>query len=607
MPAPGSNPSTAKSWIPVAVLLGTLAVTAAATHHVAVASASQEHEPLAVFVVIGGVCIGLLLFLVTRAQVRARAAAEKTAADVKHAEEAVRRSQEQLRLVIDALPLLISYIDRDHRFRFNNRAYTDWFGVDPEQLVGKPVREFLGEEAYARAAARIERAFAGENVNYERVQRLRDGRDHVINVNLIPHTGPSGQVEGVITLITDITERKAVEEERSRLLAGEREARADAETANRIKDEFLATLSHELRTPLNAILGWAQLLRMNGTPREDFEHGLETIERNAKVQAQLVEDLLDLSRIISGKLRLEMKPLDLPAVMDAALDSVRPAATAKSIRLIPVLDAHAGPVLGDAGRLQQVVWNLLSNAIKFTPEGGRVDLLLQRADGHAEIVVSDTGQGIDPEFLPHVFDRLRQADSSTTRRHGGLGLGLAIVRHLVESHGGTVRAESRGEGKGATFTASLPILTPAASASPRAPVVSGSAQRADGGAALSGVRVLVVDDDPDALDLVSRVLKQSGADVRTAGSAAEALRAMSAYRPHVLLSDIAMPGEDGYDLIRQVRSAQGQTPPAVALTAFARREDRLRALQAGFQSHVSKPVEPAELVAVVATLAKGTD
>jgi len=388
------------------------------------------------------------------------------------------------------------------------------------------------------------------------------------------------------------------------LLLAEQEARADAETANRTKDEFLATLSHELRTPLNAILGWAQLLRIGGLPQDELTHGLETIERNAKVQAQLIEDLLDLSRIISGKLRLEMRPIDLPTVLAAALDSVRPAAEAKSIRIVPLLDAAASPVLGDAGRLQQVVWNLLSNAIKFTPARGTVELVLQRLGGRAEIIVSDTGMGIKPDFLPHVFERLRQADSSSTRRHGGLGLGLAIARHLIESHGGTIEARSAGENRGATFIVSLPLSLNAVVKTAE-PDVSDSDTGLGLRRRLEGVRVLVVDDEPDARELVSRALQRDGADVLAASSAAEALGAIDELNPDVLVSDIAMPGEDGYELIRQLRSRErshGRHLPAVALTAYARKEDRERALRAGYQEHLAKPVEPAQLTAVVANL-----
>lgn len=539
-----------------------------------------------------------------RGQVREVVLILHDVSEVKEAEEALQRNEEQLRLVIDALPVMIGYIDQEKRFRLGNQLYEEWFGVPVAEVEGKSMPEVIGVEAYRVTEPYLERALAGERQVYDRPLRFADGTEHDLHVTFIPHVGLAGHVEGVVALVADVTERRQAERERARLLQAEQEARADAEAANRIKDEFLATLSHELRTPLNAILGWAQLLRTSALPPDEAIHGLETIERNAKVQAQLIEDLLDLSRIISGKLRLDMRPTDLPAVIAAALDSVRPAAQAKSIRIIPLLDSAAGPVLGDAGRLQQVVWNLLSNAIKFTPSAGTVELLLQRIGGRAEIVVSDTGIGIKPDFLPFVFDRLRQADSSSTRRHGGLGLGLAIARHLIESHGGTIEARSQGENRGATFVVSLP-LSP--NAVVKEPEPDGSASDSGFGLRrrLEGVRVLVVDDEPDARDLVSRALRSDGADVRSAGSAAEAMGAIDELNPDVLVSDIAMPGEDGYELIRQLRARErphGHHLPAVALTAYARNEDRERALRAGFQEHLAKPVEPAHLATVVANL-----
>jgi PAS domain S-box-containing protein len=525
---------------------------------------------------------------------------------VKEAEEALQRNEEQLRLVIDALPVVVAYIDQEQKYRIGNQVFEEWFGLPLSEVEGKPVREVVGDEVYREVESRLESALGGERAEYDRRMRFPDGTEHELHVTLIPHVGLAGHVEGVVALVTDVTERRAAENERARLLAAEQEARAEAELANNTKDEFLATISHELRTPLNAILGWSQILRMAALPPDEAKHGLQTIERNAKLQAQLVEDLLDLSRITSGKLRLETRPIDLPLVLDAALDSVRPAAEAKGIRLIPLLDANASPVLGDAGRLQQVVWNLLSNAIKFTPAKGTVELILQRIGGRAEIVVSDTGIGIKPDFLPHVFERLRQADASTTRQHGGLGLGLAIARHLIEAHGGTIEARSAGENRGATFIVTLPLSLNAAVKEPELDSAGSDTSLGLLHRRLEGVRVLVVDDEPDALDLVSRALKQDGAEVRLAGSAAEALGAIDELNPDVLISDIAMPGQDGYELIRQLRSRErthGRHLPAVALTAFARKEDRDRALRAGYQAHLAKPVEPARLAEVVAQLA----
>jgi len=396
-------------------------------------------------------------------------------------------------------------------------------------------------------------------------------------------------------------------EERKHLLESERAARRDAERGSAMKDEFLATLSHELRTPLNAILGWAQMLRLPSMSEKDLQRGLEIIERNTRVQAQLIEDLLDMSRITSGKLRLDIQPVTPAVVVDAALETVRAGAEAKGIRLSSVLDSSAGPIMGDPNRLQQVVWNLLSNAIKFTGKSGRVQVRLQRVNSHIEISVTDTGMGIAPEFLPHVFDRFRQADASNTRASGGLGLGLAIVKQLVELHGGVVRATSPGLDAGSTFTVELPLIAVQRDASDSR--VHPAAQRIAAlefkGLDLIGVKVLVVDDEEDARDLIARVLIECRADVVTAGTAEETLAAVERVRPHVLVSDVGMPNVDGYQLLRMVRGlglARGGGLPAIALTAFARSEDRTRALHAGFLVHVSKPVEPAELMAAVASV-----
>jgi PAS domain S-box-containing protein len=347
----------------------------------------------------------------------------------------------------------------------------------------------------------------------------------------------------------EIAERKRAEEERSHLLILEQKARKDAEAANRAKDEFLATVSHELRTPLNAILGWARILRGGRLDEAGVTRALETVERNARAQAQLIEDLLDVSRIISGKLRLDVRPLELASVIEAAIETTRPAAEAKSIRVVTVLDPQASPVTGDADRLQQIIWNLWSNAIKFTPNGGRVLIRLERVNSHVEIIVSDTGVGISPEFLPHVFDRFRQADGSITRSYGGLGLGLAIVRHLVELHGGTVSADGR-PGEGATFSVQLPVISVRALETTRTPErvqsTAGGDVPLESATTLDGVRVLVVDDQQDTIEVLTAVLSQSGAEVRAAMSASEALETLQVWKPNVLVSDIGMPGEDGY-------------------------------------------------------------
>jgi len=378
---------------------------------------------------------------------------------------------------------------------------------------------------------------------------------------------------------------------------------AEARDANRAKDEFLATLSHELRTPLTAMLGWVRMLQSGTLDEVTSTRALQVIDRNTKLQAQLIDDLLDVSRIVTGKLSLELKAVDIGAVVETAMDAVTPAALAKSVELERRLDPAAGPAWGDAHRLQQVVWNLLSNAVKFTPSGGRVTVRVDREDPHVVVRVEDTGQGIAPEFLPYIFDRFRQADSTTTRAHGGLGLGLAIVHHLVTLHRGTVTAASEGQNRGAIFAVRIPLAPLRTAARVTS---SGGAMDLDRLPPLTGIRVLVVDDDPDARDLVTAVLGQSGADVVTASSTVEALDALARARPHVLVSDLSMPGDDGYALLQRVRALgldhDGRVP-AVALTASARAEDRARALAAGYAVHVSKPVEPAELVEVVARLA----
>ncbi|HVW36086.1 MAG TPA: response regulator [Pirellulales bacterium] len=383
---------------------------------------------------------------------------------------------------------------------------------------------------------------------------------------------------------------------------------SEAREANRIKDEFLATLSHELRTPLTAMLGWTQLLRAGALDANETSHGLEIIERNVLSQAKLIDDLLDVSRIITGKLRLSVRPISMISVIEAAIDVVRPGASAKGVRIETGLDAEASAVVGDPDRLQQVIWNLLVNAIKFTPAGGEISVRLSRAESKILVEVADTGEGISSEFLPHIFDRFRQADSSSKRSHGGLGLGLAIVRHVVELHGGSVSAASEGRHRGATFYVTLPV---AAVASPEHHSHSGSAASRAPAAApahikLDGLRVLVVDDEADGREAIAKVLELRGADVLAASTVREALALLKAAPPDVLVSDIGLPDEDGYDLIRMVRELddeQAKHVPAIALTAFAREEDSMRALSAGFQLHASKPIEPGVLTALVARLA----
>jgi signal transduction histidine kinase/ActR/RegA family two-component response regulator len=436
-----------------------------------------------------------------------------------------------------------------------------------------------------------------------------------------------------LVLAAVVTERKRAEEEQERLLTREKAARkeaeqaqklsaellqreqvarAEAEVANRAKDQFLATISHELRTPLNAILGWAGMLRAGKLDDANTAQAVEIIERNAIAQTQLINDILDVSRIVPGKLRLDVRPVELSSILQAAIDVIRPAANAKEITLQVTLDPRAGPVSGDPDRLQQIVWNLLSNAVKFTPRGGRVDVRLEGLSSQIEIAVTDTGIGINADFLPHVFDSFRQADSSYTRAHGGLGLGLAIARQLVELHGGTVEALSPGEGEGATFKVRLPLISihPAPGTKSNEPQIETSlpsGSDSDRSSSLYGLRLLVVDNDVDARSLLNLVLEACGAKVTTAATAAEAFDLLEQLKPDLLISDIEMPDEDGYSLIRKVRSLDaklGAPIPCVALTAHAKSEDRNQALSAGFQAHVAKPVATHELIEVISTLIK---
>ena len=445
-----------------------------------------------------------------------------------------------------------------------------------------------------------------EELGYKQMQQA-------VRISPLSH---DGRVIGTLTIIEDVTERVSREaelqaqlEDRSRLLSNEKLARNEAERANRLKDEFLATISHELRNPLNAIMGWAHMMRLGKLTPANTERAVETIYRNAKSQSQLVADLLDVSRIISGKLRLDVRTVDLLYIVNAAIDSVRPAAEAKSIRLFTMLDPAAGPISGDGDRLQQIVWNLLTNAVKFTPKGGRIQVKVQRVESHVEVVVSDSGMGISKDFLPYVFDRFRQADASSTRIHGGLGLGLSIVHQLVDLHGGTVSVNSEGEGKGATFTISLPfvgVVSNQQDAEPVHPTHSDEVIPLDGLPSLEGLKVLVVDDEEDTRDLIREVLKECGSEVITSRSVAEALAALEEHKPDILISDLGMPEEDGYALISKIRalpSERGGQIPAAALTAYARAEDRMRVLRSGFQFHLPKPVDSAELVTVVASLA----
>ena len=530
------------------------------------------------------------------------------------ANNALRESEAQLQVLFDEAPLGVYLVADDFRIRQVNPMALPTFGNIPD-LIGRDFDEvihILWSKEYADEIVRLFRRTLETGEPYFTPERIEERLDSGVTeyyewqINRIPL--PEGRY-GVVCYFRDISAQVFARQERERLLAAEREARATADAASRAKDEFLATVSHELRNPLNAMLGWARVLSGGSLNDETATRGLRSIEQNAKAQAQLIEDLLDVSRIISGKFRLNVEPIQVGRVIEAAIESMRPAADAKGVRLQAVLDPDAGPVSGDAGRLQQVVWNLLSNAVKFTPRGGQVQARLTRVNSHVEIVVSDTGQGIATEFLPYMFDRFRQADGSSTRSHGGLGLGLAIVRHIVELHGGSVTADSPGKDLGATFTVKLPLIAIHAKSTVEQrlhPGVKGEmALHFTPSLSLEGVRVLVVNDEAETLLLLSTVLTQSGAYVKSASSAEEGFREVQAWRPDVIVSDIGMPGEDGYAFMKRVKSwsrEAGAWIPAVALTAYARAEDRMKAMASGFQMHVPKPVEPAELITVIASL-----
>ena len=530
----------------------------------------------------------------------------------KRVQDSLRESEARFRIMADTAPVMLWMAGIDKHCDYLNKGWLEFTGRTLEQEMGNGWTEGVHPQDLPHCWQTYATAFdARQEFTMEFRLRRFDGEYRWVLNKGIPRFTPTGNFVGYIGSVIDITERKQAEEERERLLERERLARTDAETANRLKDEFLATLSHELRTPLNSMVGWTKLLRTRKFDAVTAARALETIDRNTQALAKLVEDVLDVSSIITGKLRFRAYLVDLIPVIEQAIDSIRPAADAKGIHIAYMLDPAAGPVYGDADRLQQIVWNLLANAIKFTPKGGQVEISLERVDSHVRIKVSDTGQGIDAEFLPFVFDRFRQADSSITRTYGGLGLGLAIVRHLVEMHGGTVSAESAGDGQGATFTVLIPVMAVRMNLSDLEPinVVLERRPTINKPLILDGLRVLVVDDEPDARTLLSVILQQHGAEVMAAASAAETLEMHERFKPHVLVSDIGMPEEDGYQLIRKLRTLPGDRggqTPAVALTAYAREEERKKCLMAGFQLHVSKPVEPEELVAVVAELAGRT-
>lgn len=520
--------------------------------------------------------------------------------------------EQRLRTLTNAVPAFVWSSDPKGHVRELNDKWFEYTGMSRSEASDEQINEQIHpDDRDGVHEAWTEAVKATSPFEAELRIRRHDGEYRWFLSRAIPLHDSEGNVSGWFGTATDIEDRKQAEASRAELLVSERAARSEAERTSRMKDEFVATLSHELRTPMTAILGWTQLLMNQEITDESIIEGLETIERNARTQAQMIEDLLDISRIVSGKIRLDVQVVQLPDVIDAAVGTVEPAVRAKEIRLRKFIDPNVGPMHGDPHRLQQIIWNLLSNAVKFTPKGGQVQVTLQRINSHIEINVSDTGEGFDPEFAPHLFDRFRQSDSSMSREFGGLGLGLAIVKHLTELHGGQVSASSPGKGQGATFTVSLPlaIVHPREETErvhpTRSPGVSLQLSETEA-TKLHGLRVLVVEDQPDARTLIQRLLENARAEVKTASSATEGLQLMEDYTPDVIVSDIGMPGLDGYEFIREVRKrpiARGGRIPAVALTAFARSEDRTRSLLAGYQMHVAKPVEPSELLAAVASVA----
>ncbi len=543
---------------------------------------------------ISGLILSFVLFGLMRAQEQARLAAERNATELRASEAALRRSEARFRRLFDADLVGVAFATTDGRVLDANSACLRLTGHTREQVLAGKIRwDQLTPPEYAAADQEALRQVmeTGACTPYEKEVITADGGRVTVLLGIARLEQGSSEI---LTLVVDLTQRKRYEE-------AMREARDAAEATSRLKDEFLATVSHELRTPLNAILGWTQLLAQNPQLASEARHGLETIERNARNQAQLIEDLLDVSRIISGQLRLSAQPTEVPPLIKTTLEAVQPAAQARGVNLVHHVDPDLPRVLVDPMRLQQIIWNLLHNAIKFTAHGGTVTVTVSAAERQLTISVGDTGAGIDPAFLPYVFERFRQADASSTRRHGGLGLGLSIVRHLVEAHGGSVTADSPGPGHGSTFRVVLPALDPA----------TGTAHPTNGSpgngcdVSLQGIQALVVDDDPDARDLMVRILASRGAMVAAAESVDSALRQIDAGTFNVLLADISMPTEDGYSLIARVRAhaeSRVQTLPALAVTAQARPQDRDRALAAGFQLHISKPIQSEDLCRAVADL-----
>ena len=539
--------------------------------------------------------------------------AEQEIIESRIAEERARESEERFRNVADNAPVLIWLADTTKKSVWFNKPWLEFTGRTMELEISRDWSEAIHPDDVERCVKNYNDCF-DKRETYSMEYRLRraDGEYRWILDNGVPRFTSKNEFLGYIGSCTDIHERKQAETENVRLLEDAKQARAQAEIQSRLKDEFVGTVSHELRTPLNAILGWTQMLRSGMIEQTQHNRAIEVIERNARSQAQLIEDLLDITRITTGKLRLNMQPVNLAQVIEAAIDTVRPAADAKEIEIRKAFKPFVEPVFGDADRLQQVIWNLLSNAVKFSEANSRIDVQIARQGAAVEIAITDQGKGIEPDFLPYVFDRFRQQDAAATRKHGGLGLGLAIVRHIVELHGGTVAAESAGENQGATFAVRLPLRVtaeleklPGTAAQKPLPAIHFSAAP-QLSVDLQGLKVLVVDDETDARDLLTSLLTIYGADVTACSSGAEVLTVLPSLKPQILVSDIGMPQMDGFALIKKVREVEaeiGGQIPAIALTAFTRVEDRVSALAHGFQMFVPKPVEPSELVYAVKSLA----
>jgi PAS domain S-box-containing protein len=539
----------------------------------------------------------------------------------KRAEEALRKSEEQARRqlsYIEAIyataPVGLCFVDNNLTYLSMNERLAEINGKPVDEHIGRTVREVVPEVADMLEPLFRRVIETGEpvlNVEQRIVMDAQPDVPRYVIASFYPIKNGGGRVLGVNVVVMDITQRKKIEEELERLLHQEKAARAEAESANRMKDEFLATISHELRTPLTSILGWARMLTGGALTTPQARHALDVIAQSAQSQNRLIEDILDTSRIITGRFKLDAQPVMIERAFQAAVDVIRPSAEAKGIVLNEIVDTPDGVVFGDANRLQQAIWNLLSNAVKFTSEGGSIEARMGRAEDQVEITVTDTGIGIEPRFLPHVFDRFRQADASSTREYGGLGIGLAIVRHIVEMHGGGVSASSPGKGQGATFRIRLPLISAGRppqqeESRPEAPLPPLKERKTmENDHKLDGARVLLVEDNLDTLEMLKFIFEDSGAEVIAATSVDEALDALERLKPDALVSDIAMPDRDGYDLIREIRSRPpegGGKIPAVAVTAYARAEDRMRVLAAGFQMHIAKPIDPDELIAVVASL-----